>query len=54
MFQNMNVRLYAKFGDLKPTINKKRNVLEFGPVSEQGTETTFHKKTPVFFQANVS
>ena len=29
-------------------------VLKFGPVSEQGTETRFHKETALFFAPNVS
>ena len=37
-----NVHLCAKFGDWKPTINEKLHV------SEQGTETTFHKETVIF------
>ena len=36
-----------KFGDVKPTI-KKSNVIKFGPVSEQGAETTLHKETVIF------
>ena len=36
------------FGDPSPTILKSE-VLKFGPVSEQGTETTLHKETVIFF-----
>ena len=32
----------------------KHNVLKFGPVSEQGAETTFSKETANFFRPNVS
>ena len=32
----------------------KRNVLKFGPVSEQGAESRFHKETVIFFAPNVS
>ena len=39
-----NVYLCAKCGDLKPTINENQ-ILKFGPVSEQGAETRFQKKT---------
>ena len=32
----------------------KSDVLKFGPVSEQGTETRFHKETEILFRPNVS
>ena len=32
----------------------KSDVLKFGPVSEQGAETTFHKEAAIFFRPNVS
>ena len=58
LFQDTNVYLCAKFGDLKPTINESDILkLEFGPISEQGrqgAETTFHKETAIFFRLDVS
>ena len=55
LFQYTNVYLCAKFGDLKPTINESPVLkLEFGPTSEQGAETTFHKETAIFFRPDVS
>ena len=32
----------------------KSDALKFGPVSEQGAETTFRKETAIFFAQNVS
>jgi hypothetical protein len=32
----------------------KSDALKFGPVSEQGAETTFRKETAIFFAPNVS
>ena len=41
------------FGDLKARLTKS-DVLKFVRVSEQGSETTFHKETAIFFRLNVS
>ena len=48
--QSVNYSVYhcAKCGDLKQMIDKS-NVLKFGPVSEQGAETRFHKESAIFF-----
>ena len=56
LFQYTNVHLCAKFGDLK-TIGQqstKSDVIKFGPVSEQGAETTFRKEAAIFFPPTVS
>ena len=54
LFHYTKVYLCAKFDDLKPTIFTWSNILNFGPVSEQGSKTTFHKETAIFFQPNGS
>ena len=32
----------------------RHDVLKFGPVSEQGSETRFHMETAIFLQPNIS